>query len=121
MRLEDRLLHSLETISLLLVPAAMLYTLNVYLHAGEYFDLSFGPVTYMTVAYTLLPLFAAIVIRLEKVPASTANVGKILLALFFWYVMLLTTTRTRSVRHFRSSSKRIRRSSWIAIRRRDNS
>ncbi len=93
MRLEDRLLHSLETISLLLVPAAMLYTLNVYLHAGEYFDLSFGPVTYMTVAYTLLPLFAAIVIRLEKVPASTANVGKILLALFFWYVMLLTTTR----------------------------
>lgn len=93
MRLEHRLLRSLETISLLLVPAALLYTLNVYLHAGEYFDLSFGPVTYMTVAYTLLPLFAAIVIRLEKAPASMENAAKILLALFFWYVMLLTTTR----------------------------
>lgn len=92
-KLEDRLLHSLETISLLLVPAALLYTLNVYLHAGEYFDLSFGPVTYMTVAYTLLPLFAAIVIRLEKASASMENAAKILLALFFWYVMLLTTTR----------------------------
>ena len=91
MRLEHRLLRSLETISLLLVPAAILYTLNVYLHAGEYFDLSFGPVTYMTVAYTLLPLFAAIVIRLEKAPASMENAAKILLALFFWYVMLLTT------------------------------
>lgn len=93
MHLEHRLLQSLERISILLIPAALLYTMNVYLHHGSYFDLSFGPVTYMTVAYTLLPLFAALVLTLDGRSFSMKNIANVLIALFFWYVMLLTTTR----------------------------
>ena len=94
-----------EKLSWLLMPTGILYVLMAKSMHGEYWARNLGAMTYMALSYTWMPAMFAILINFTvdgfapldfhfgKVQFSLPVFFRILLALFFWFVIQVTSTR----------------------------